>query len=219
MNFSVIRSADTYWGGVFATELAKHKRHLLLVGKNLTAIELLSQEIRKSFRVTIHCFQLDDSDTDQIIKFCEMVNANFEVDFLLNYSQVRWTGNLVQSSIFELSKALKTSYLASPVFTHQFLPNLVLHANSCVLELGCGSDRIVPFQESVRTFNTSFSNCLRSEIMDSEYDVRVCQAELPWIDEIFFDGSLAGPLIAGLAEKVLSTSFPEHFFVDELFVV
>ena len=135
MNYAVVRRADTNWGSAFAFELASQKRHLILLGSGKDDLRDMAVRIRLKYQVYIHYFEVDESDMADIISICDQINAHFEVDILINYAEKRSDSNFADLDIYNLGKELRASLIASPVFTHQLLPNLMLHADAGILEL------------------------------------------------------------------------------------
>ncbi|CAG4995114.1 hypothetical protein DYBT9275_01552 [Dyadobacter sp. CECT 9275] len=134
MNFSVLRGADTPWGTAFATQLAGQHRHLILLGKHDDALQVLNGEIQRQYPVHVHHYAVDETLMSSIVTVCDHINMNFEVDLLVHYRELCDNRKLTDYRIKELDQKLKTDYLASLLFTHQLLPNLLLHADARILE-------------------------------------------------------------------------------------
>jgi NADP-dependent 3-hydroxy acid dehydrogenase YdfG len=167
MNFTVIRGADTIWGYTFAIQLAKQKRHLILLGKDLAALEARRDGLLEHSEVQVHCFEADDTDTRSMIAVCERINMYFEVDMLVNYAETGFDQKLVDYDIFSLEKKLKTNYAAGTLYAHQLMPNLLLHGQAYMLDLWCSQYPATAWEEALVVFNMRFSDYLNSELQDS----------------------------------------------------
>lgn len=174
MNFSVIRGADTIWGHTFAMQLAKQKRHLILLGKKISVLEARRQEILDHSEVQVHCFEADDTDTRSIMAVAEHINTYFEVDMLVNYTETGFDQKLVDYDIFNLEKKLKTNYATGTLYTHQLLPNLMLHGQAYVLDLWCSQTPATAWEQALVVFNMRFSDYLNSELLDSGVRISSC---------------------------------------------
>ncbi|MEO6287557.1 MAG: SDR family NAD(P)-dependent oxidoreductase [Dyadobacter sp.] len=167
MNFSVIRSADTIWGHTFAMQLARQKRHLLLLGKDLSILESRRTELLRSSKVQIHCIEADDTDTRSIIAVSEHINRYFEVDMLVNYAETGFDRKLVDYDVFSLERKLSTNYAAGTLYAHQLLPNLLVHGQAHILDLWCSQCPVTAWEEALVVFNMRFSDYLNSELQES----------------------------------------------------
>ena len=134
MNYSILRGADTQWGKAAAAQLAGQKRHLILLGKEEIHLKELSRDIQSKYSVHVHHYVVDESLTSSIVTICDHINLNFEVDLLINYKEITSNRQFADYNIQELDKKLKTEFISGILFTHQLLPNLMLHANARVLE-------------------------------------------------------------------------------------
>jgi short-subunit dehydrogenase len=177
MNFSVIRSADTIWGHTFAMQLARQKRHLLLLGKDLSVLEARRAQILRHSQVQVHCFEADDTDTRSIIAVSEHINMYFEVDMLVNYAETGFERKLIDYDVFSLERKLSTNYAAGTLYAHQLLPNLLVHGQAHILDLWCSQSPATAWEEALVVFNMRFSDYLNAELQES--GVRVNSFAIP----------------------------------------
>ena len=136
MNYTVLRGADTAWGQQFALKLASEKRHLILLGKNMLALTDLALRIRNAGKQEVVVYQIDTVDSQSIVAVCEILNAGFEIDCFINYVENdEVTDKWADRSVFELDQLLKSTQLASFLFAHQLLPNLLLHGRPEIMNV------------------------------------------------------------------------------------
>lgn len=199
MNFSVVRGADSEWGKTFAMALAAHQRHLILVGAEESALKAAAGEIIRLYRVIVHYFVADDSDTASIISVCEKINDHFEVDILVNYAETGLHQRLVDYDIYSLDRRLKTNHASGTLYLHQLLPNLLLHAHARVVDLWCSSYPVSGWEQVLLTFNMRFAEYLNAELYDSGLHISSFSLPVP-----------AGPETAGRAKAILGSVLPGY---------
>lgn len=136
MSYTVLRGADTVWGQQFALKLASEKRHLILLGKNMPVLTDLALRIRNVGKQQVVVYQIDTADSQSIIAVCEVLNAGFEIDCFINYAENdEMIDKWADRSVFELDQLLKSTQFASFIFTHQLLPNLLLHGQPEIINV------------------------------------------------------------------------------------
>lgn len=179
MNFSVIRSADTLWGSAAAMELAMQKRHLILLGKELPALESLRHKIEKHAGIQVQHFQTDDAVTQDIIAVCDHINMHYEVDLLFNFAEIGFEQKLEDFDIHQLDRKLKVSHAAGTLYLHQLLPNLLLHGNALVMQFWCCAAPMQPWQEALVNYNRHYSEFLNSEWKETGLTIKNFTVEVP----------------------------------------
>lgn len=193
MNFSVIRNADTYWGRTFAAAFARQKRNLILLGVDYQALIEISTSL-SSYAVWVVNFEADDS-LDSIIAVCEKINAQYEVDLLLNCPRDFANQKLFDMDIFTLEKRINSDFAGDFYFVHQLLPNLMLHADARIIELVTSDHKDFLLPKTAMDFKSVFSGHLYRELNESDLNVMCCCFTVP---------ELANP------------AFKEHVFQLEL---
>jgi len=179
MNFSVIRNANTDLGNAIAITLADLGRHLILLGSDLISLEKMAENLRTSRKVKVFSISADDSSMHSILKACEIINNDFQVDLFINYSEINFYGKFSDQAVQTLDFNLKRNFLTGPIYTHQLLPNLMLHANAYVLNL-YSSYNSKPSQWTtiLNEQNINFSNYLGEDVEDSGVIVKACTIEI-----------------------------------------
>lgn len=167
MNFSVVRAADTAWGGAFAKALAAYGRHLILIGSIEVAVEALVREIVQKHRVLVHYLVTDDADTESIIAASERINDRFEVDLLVNYAETGFHQRLEDYDVRTLDRKLKTNHASGILYLHQLLPNLLLHAHARVIDLWHCTLPMPTWEQALLAFNMRFAEHFNSGLADS----------------------------------------------------
>ncbi|MCF0060541.1 hypothetical protein MUK70_14955 [Dyadobacter chenwenxiniae] len=185
MNFSVIRSADTLWGSAAAMELAMQKRHLILLGKELPALESLSQKIRKHADVHVQYFQTDDASTQDIIAVCDYINMHYEVDMLFNFAEIGFEQKLEDYDIHQLDIKLKVNHAAGTLYLHQLLPNLLLHGHALVMQFWCCAAPMQPWQEALVNYNLHYAEFLNSQWKETGLIIKNFTVEVPRTEPVF----------------------------------
>jgi NADP-dependent 3-hydroxy acid dehydrogenase YdfG len=167
MNFSVVRKADTAWGSAFAKELAQRKRHLILLGSNIAGLIAMAEEIRERHCVSVLYFMADENDTTDIIKVCEKINNDFEVDLLVNYAETGLELDLDAYDIQSLDQRLKSQYATGTLYLHQLLPNLLLHGSPRVIDIWCSADDAAEWEKALVTYHMRFAEYVNNGLRET----------------------------------------------------
>ncbi|MHA4741929.1 Rossmann-fold NAD(P)-binding domain-containing protein [Dyadobacter sp. MSC1_007] len=167
MNFSVVRKADTAWGSAFAKELAQRKRHLILLGSNIAGLIAMAEEIRERHCVSVLYFMADENDTTDIIKVCEKINNDFEVDLLVNYAETGLELDLDAYDIQSLDQRLKSQYATGTLYLHQLLPNLLFHGSPRVIDIWCSADDAAKWEKALVTYHMRFAEYLNAGLRET----------------------------------------------------
>lgn len=191
MNFSVVRKADTAWGSAFAKELAQRKRHLILLGSNIAKLIALAEEIMGRYGVSVVYFMADENDTAGIIKVCEKINNDFEVDLLVNYAETGLETDLDAYDIHSLDQRLKSQYATGTLYLHQLLPNLLLHGDPRVIDIWCSADDAAEWERALVTYHMRFVEYLNAGLRETGLRM----LGMP----------VRKPLLAGNTERVAAT--------------
>jgi short-subunit dehydrogenase len=179
MNFSVIRNADTELGNAIAIALAALGRHLILLGRDSIMLERIGKNLRTHYQVRVFSILAEDHSTQSIINVCEVINNDFQVDLFVNYTEIDFYGKFIDRAIHKLDMDLRTNYISGPIYTHQLLPNLMLHANAYVLNLYLSYvSKPSQWTTILRAQNISFSNYLSEDMEDSGVIVKACNIEM-----------------------------------------
>lgn len=179
MNFSLIRNADTDLGTAIATELAALGRNLILLGRNLDSLEKTGEQLRNIYKVKVFLFEFNETSTEEIIKICEVINDHFQIDLFVNYSEIDFHGKFTDRPVNKLIADLTTNYISGPIFTHQLLPNLMLHANAFILNLYSSyTSKPSQWTTILKAQNLNFTNYLNDDMEDTGVFVKACVVEI-----------------------------------------
>lgn len=179
MNFSVIRNADTNLGKAIAIALANLGRHLILLGRDSAMLEEIGGNLRTHCKVKVFVIAADDSSTHSILKVCEMINDDFHIDLFVNYAEIDFYGRFSDRAVYRLEMDLITNYISGPIYTHQLLPNLMLHGNTYVLNLYLSYvSNPSQWTTILKAQNINFSNYLGEDMEDSGVIVKACNIEI-----------------------------------------
>lgn len=207
MNFSVIRKADQAWGGAFAKELARRKRHLILLGDSAAALQALAVGIRQDYPINVAYFTANETDTAGIIAVCEKINRDFEVDLLVNYAETGLEYDFDAYDIHSLDRRLKSQFATGMLYLHQLLPNLLLHGDPRVVDIWCSGSDPAEWEKALITYHMRFSEYLNAELNES--GLRLASASvgkpLPGIDP-----GLQSATCSRQASEILDTLFQQN---------
>jgi NADP-dependent 3-hydroxy acid dehydrogenase YdfG len=177
MNYSIIRSAESQLGQAFAWIFAAHKKHLILLGKDEGLLKSIAFQVGNQFKVQIHYFACDESDTSAVTHICNYINDHYDVDCLVNHSGIIEGACFADSNIFELSRKLTLSMVAGPLFIHQLLPNLLKQANGYILmPVASGTDVLT---KALNGFCSEFTGVFNREMLSSGHELRCRLVRLP----------------------------------------
>lgn len=131
-HIAVVTGASSGIGKSIALELAKHEVILCLLGRNLESLQVVAKIAERTTR-HVHCFRVDLTLDQEIIRFCESLSQlHNHVDILIHSAGVISTGPLESASVENFDWQYKTNVRGPYVLTQCLLPMVKAHQGQVV---------------------------------------------------------------------------------------
>jgi short-subunit dehydrogenase len=175
--YAVITGASQGLGKSFANELAKREIHLILISLPNQNLSEFSRELQEKHKINVHYFEIDLSNTGNVLALANQINDNYDVFMLINNAGIGGTKRILDADVSYISKIIQVNVMATSLFTRQFLPNLLKQSKGYILNVASlaaftptGYKTVYPASKS---FVYSFSRALNEELKDSNLVVSV----------------------------------------------
>jgi len=175
--YALITGASQGLGKSFALELAEKKINTILVSlpdENLSAV---NQEIKETYGVDSHFFELDMTKAEELDAFTKQINDRFEVFLLINNAGIGGTMKFDRAQTRDIDSIIKLNVWVVSVMAHKILPNLlrqpkgfILNVSSIAAGSPIGYKTVYP---ASKAFVYSFSLGLNEELKDTNVSVSV----------------------------------------------
>jgi len=175
--YALITGASQGLGKSFALELAEKNINTLLVslpGENLSVV---NQEIKETYGVDSHFFELDMTEPEELDAFTQQVNDRFEVFLLINNAGIGGTMKFDHAETRDIESIIKLNVWVVSVMAHKILPNLLRQPKAYMLNVSSiaagspmGYKTVYP---ASKAFVYSFSLGLNEELKDTNVSVSV----------------------------------------------
>ncbi|MEL7587348.1 MAG: SDR family NAD(P)-dependent oxidoreductase [Prolixibacteraceae bacterium] len=175
--YTLITGASIGLGKELALECARRKMNLILVSLPGEDIEGLSQEIRTSFQVSVSYQEIDLTKKEQVKELVAWINANFDVNMIINNAGVGGSCMFTESTVEYLDNMIQLNVSAMVLLIRLLLPELKKHAESYILNVSSlAAFSPVPYKTvypASKAFVHYFSLGLRAELKDTSVNVSV----------------------------------------------
>lgn len=206
--YALITGASKGIGKAMANSLARSGYHLLLVARNETDLQLLSQSIEQAYQVKAHYLSADlslSTTATQVKEWCTGITPDLSI--LVNNAGYGLWGNFELLSLPEQLNMLRLNIDAVIELTWHLLPILRKQKQSYILNISStAAYQAVPtlaLYAASKSFILSYSRALRYELKDSPVSVScLC----PGPTATGFSSRAGMDSLAELAEKFNMTS-------------
>nr|XP_043624101.1 very-long-chain 3-oxoacyl-CoA reductase 1-like [Erigeron canadensis] len=175
-------------GKAFAFELAKKDLNLILVGRNPSKLDDVSNEISSKFpkiQVKKVVFDLSSDDMSQGIKKISEEIEGLDVGILINNAGVSYPYARFFHEVDDelLNNLIKVNIEGTTKITQTVLPGMLKRKKGAIVNIGSGAAIIIPADPLYAVYAASkayidqFSKCLYVEYKNSGIDVQ-CQVPL-----------------------------------------
>jgi short-subunit dehydrogenase len=176
--YTLITGSSEGLGKALAIECAKRQMNLVLVALPGPQLYALGDLIRANFPVDVVCIGLDlcrdESCAELYAKVCAQ---NLRVNMLINNAGIGSTVSFEQGCAGLYEKQIRLNVLATTLITRLFLPMLLNHARSYILNVGSLASFFYlpkkPVYGATKSFVYFFSRSLRKELKKSNVHVSV----------------------------------------------
>lgn len=171
MNTAIVTGAANGLGKAYAIELAKSGFNTLLLDLPQTGLETLCNEIVNKFGTQSVFFDVDLTQTKQIIKVCQEINEQYEVSVLINNAGIGGTHRFDEVNTDYLHTLMQLNIKAPTLLTKLLLPNLQKQAHAFVLNVSSmAAFSPMPYKTiypASKNFLLSFTRGLQEEYRNS----------------------------------------------------
>ena len=171
MNTAIVTGAANGLGKAYAIELAKSGYNTLLLDLPQTGLETLCNEIVNKFGTQSIFFDIDLTQTKQIIKVCQEINEQYEVSVLINNAGIGGTHRFDEVNTDYLHTLMQLNIKAPTLLTKLLLPNLQKQDHAFVLNVSSmAAFSPMPYKTiypASKNFLLSFTRGLQEEYRNS----------------------------------------------------
>jgi len=206
-NFALVTGASKGIGKAIAVELAMRGCNLLLTSRSKNLLDELAEKLRSDFKVDVHAFACDLSDTSapgRLLEFC--IANNLPVNILVNNAGYGLWGKFDDLTMELQLNMLRLNNENLVHITHLFIPLLKKNKPSFILNVSSTSAyQAVPTMAvyaAGKIFVLNFSRALRHELKPD--GISVCCLVPGTTSTEFMDRAGQQPL-KKRAEKVAMT--------------
>ena len=83
-NTAIITGASQGIGKSIADDLAKYGCNLILLSRNLSALNKVKDEILKNNKIDVSCFNVNIGDSKEVEKVFKKIYSSYNIDILIN---------------------------------------------------------------------------------------------------------------------------------------
>jgi short-subunit dehydrogenase len=176
-SYAVVTGASQGLGKAFAEKLAEKRINLILVSLPNQSLKELSLTLEEKYHIKAHCYEVDLSVNENVLKLTEWLNSSFNIHILINNAGLGGTKKFTEATSDYINTILQVNVTATSLITHQLLPNLLKQPKAYILNVSSmaafspiGFKTVYPASKS---FIHSFSRGLHEELKDTNVFVSV----------------------------------------------
>ena len=175
--YSIVTGASQGLGRSFAEELAERGKNLILVSLQGEGLKELGNDLAGRYRISVECYETDFSKQNSVYEFAHWVNANFQVDTLVNNVGIGGTGAFAETEAEYLDSIIHINVRTVSLLTRLLLGNLGRQDKSYILNVASlASFSPIPYKTvypASKAFVYFFSRTLHEELKGSNIFVSV----------------------------------------------
>ena len=174
--YSLITGASQGLGKAFALELAQRNHNLILVALPNENLSQVADEI-KALGVEVHHCETDLSIKENLLELADWVNANFQLNMLINNAGCGGTKPFMKADLDYLDGIIQLNMRAVVFLSRLLLPNLMKQSQAYILNVSSmasfspiGYKTVYP---ASKRFVQDFSRGLYQELKETKVHVSV----------------------------------------------
>ncbi len=126
MSAALITGASSGIGAVFAQELAKRNKNLVLVARSEDKLQQIAEKLQAKYQIEIQAIKQDLTEADAVNKiFTKLESQQINIDFLINNAGFGDYGSFNQSKWETQQRMIQLNILALVELTHKYLPIMI----------------------------------------------------------------------------------------------
>lgn len=174
--YALITGASKGIGKAIATELASRGVKLLLVARDVSALEQLSDTLKKTYQVDVQFLGLDLSLPNAVQTLNTWIETNlYRINILVNNAGYGLSGPFTDYTLAEHTAMMQVNMQVPVVLTGTLLPQLIANQPSYILNIvSSAAYQSVPgltTYAASKSFLLSFSRGLRYELRNKGVSV------------------------------------------------
>lgn len=167
--FVLITGASCGIGYEFAKLYARHGYSLVIVARNLPKLELLKRELETNFSVSIICFSLDLSSSQNILNlFRELKNRDLSIEILVNNAGVGNFGLFHKGEWQRIQEMIQVNIACLTQLSYLFIPEMLKSGKGKILNVAStAAFQPGPYMAvyyATKSYVLHFSEALSSEL-------------------------------------------------------
>ena len=126
MSATLITGASSGIGAVFAQELAKRNKNLVLVARSEDKLQQIAEKLQAKYQIEIQAIKQDLTEPDAVNKiFTKLESQQINIDFLINNAGFGEYGSFNQTKWETQQRMIQLNILALVELTHKYLPIMI----------------------------------------------------------------------------------------------
>ncbi len=173
---AVITGATSGIGASYAEFYAKKGYNLIITGRRIKEITLLTYKLEKKYKINIDINILDFSDKELVDKFINKI-SNKKIDVLINNAGFGYNSLFNESDILIYEKMIETHITVPTKLTRAVLPNMIKRNQGTIINISSDGIYLLIPKNSVyagsKAFLKTFTETLSLELANTNINVQV----------------------------------------------
>lgn len=176
MKFALITGASKGIGRALAIQLARRKENLILVARSEDLLRTLAESLQEEYAVAVRWKAMDlaaPGAAADLLAWCQQ--EKLQVHLLVNNAGFGVWGRFVDNDLDKIIAMNRLNVDALVAMTHLFLPELLRHPQSYLLNVGSmGGYMPLAFNANygaTKAYVVSFTLALREELVDQPINI------------------------------------------------
>lgn len=175
--YTLITGASCGLGKELALECASRGKNLLLTALPGEQIDVLGEEIARTYLIDVKSFEADLTKSDQIVNLTNIINDNFNIDMLINNAGLGGDLPFLEASPDYIEDIILLNTYALAMLTRLLLTNLINQKRAYILNIASlAAFSPMPYKTvypASKAFVYSFSRGLDAELRGTGVTVSV----------------------------------------------
>ena len=136
MSAALITGASSGIGAVFAEELAKQTKNLVLVARSDQKLQQIAEKLQAKYQIEVQIIPQDLTEPEAVNHlFSKLETQQIEIDFLINNAGFGDYGAFSQTQWENQQKMIQLNVLALVELTHKFLPLMISNKQGKIINV------------------------------------------------------------------------------------
>ncbi|MDJ0745292.1 MAG: SDR family oxidoreductase [Xenococcaceae cyanobacterium MO_167.B27] len=136
MSAALITGASSGIGTVFAQELAKRNKNLVLVARSEDKLQQIAEKLQAEYQIEIQTIKQDLTERNAVNNiFNQLESQQIEIDFLINNAGFGGYGSFPQTQWEDQQKMIQLNILALVELTYKYLPIMISNNSGRIINV------------------------------------------------------------------------------------